>query len=72
MPSDGKKAGYTCEDCGKVFTYSQGIKRHRQANHDNLKYTCACGGVYSYLGTLQRHQKRCPVHREANPQDPSA
>lgn len=56
-----QRALYPCEECGKMFTDQAGRRRHREANHDKVTYTCVCGGVYMYRGSLQRHQKQCPM-----------
>ncbi|XP_048246769.1 zinc finger protein 16-like isoform X16 [Haliotis rufescens] len=61
LKSAGAKGQFSCDVCGKMFTEARGVKRHREANHENFTYPCVCGRMYKYLGALQRHQKACSL-----------
>merc|ERR1712150_169575 len=48
---------YECNQCGKMFSRANDLKRHFQTVHQDIrKYECKeCGRNFGEIGTLKRH-----------------
>ena len=48
---------FTCEECGRSFSYRANLEAHR-VSHTDLKYACGtCGKVFSQFSRLQKHER---------------
>ena len=59
----GEKAGLSCNECGRVFTRPDNLKRHVKSIHSREKlFSCQeCGKSFATKDKLTRHGK---VHQE--------
>ena len=48
---------FTCENCGKIFRYKKGLKRHQEVIHEGLRpYKCeTCGKDFGEKRQYQQH-----------------
>ncbi|XP_046566349.1 uncharacterized protein LOC124274989 isoform X11 [Haliotis rubra] len=49
-----------CPICGKMFATSDSRKVHVRNVHENVRYSCICGKVYTTCSSLCKHKKTCP------------
>ncbi|XP_067669381.1 zinc finger protein 202-like isoform X11 [Haliotis asinina] len=50
-----------CPICGKTFATSDSRKVHVRNVHENVRYSCICGKVYTTCSSLCKHKKTCPI-----------
>ncbi|XP_071084576.1 uncharacterized protein [Haliotis cracherodii] len=48
-----------CPICGKIFATSDSRKVHVRNVHENVRYSCVCGKVYTTCSSLCKHKKSC-------------
>lgn len=49
---------YTCEICGKTFTFQQSYHKHLLYHNDDKPHTCqTCGRAFKELSTLHNHER---------------
>ena len=55
---------HQCEKCGKVFSLSDTMSRHKRICVQNLKYICVlCGKEYSSSGALSSHKNATHLNK---------
>lgn len=49
---------YTCNQCGKMFTFQQSYHKHLLYHNDEKPHACnQCGRTFKELSTLHNHQR---------------
>lgn len=49
---------YTCEICGKTFTFQQSYHKHLLYHNDDKPHQCGtCGRAFKELSTLHNHER---------------
>nr|XP_020634659.1 zinc finger protein 595-like [Pogona vitticeps] len=57
QPVDSEGRLYKCEECGKSFKGSSGLKQHQRV-HTERRYKChECGTAFMWLSSLREHQR---------------
>ena len=49
----------TCALCSWTFSHMGDFNRHMASFHDETRYPCQCGKVFSRIGVRLRHQRTC-------------
>lgn len=49
---------YTCDLCGKTFTFQQSYHKHLLYHNDDKPHVCnTCGRAFKELSTLHNHER---------------
>ena len=49
---------YSCNVCGKQFSFKSSLNTHKSSIHDGIKYPCTqCSHTSTNIGNLRRHTK---------------
>ena len=46
-----------CDICDQVLSDLSSLKRHKDAKHNKMVFTCYCGKVFAYQSSLNKHKK---------------
>lgn len=53
-----------CSLCDKNYTTKQQLRQHVLAEHERLRFGCACGKVFKYQKNLTAHEATCGKNRQ--------